>query len=656
MTSAAAVITTARAALKPPPRFTLSEWAEERFYLSADAGAAEPGRWRTLPYQRGWMDAMTDPRVLQVAVMKSARVGYTESMKALIGFHVDHDPCPILVIQPTEDDAKGFSKESIEPLLRDCPSVGEKFARSTTKNTMLLKRFRGGVLQLAGARTPSNFRRVTRRVIIGDEIDGYPPSAGNEGDPMKLAVRRSETFWNRKFVWGSTPTDAGVSNIEREFLKGDQRRYYVPCPHCLEMQVLQFRQFTWPKGRPELAVYVCIHCGAEIEHAHKRDMVHAGEWRPGPHAQFPDDPTPTPQAGYVSFHIWAAYSFSPNASWGQLCTEFAQASHEGPEKLKTVVNTVLGETWKEKGEAPDWRRLYDRRAAYAVGTCPRGVLFLTAGVDVQHDRLAYEVVGWGRGKESWSVDSGVIPGDTSNLTQKGPWPQLDALLDRTFPHEGGSELRIRMLAVDSGDQTQTVYNWVRTKDAGRVIAVKGVDSADVLINSGSKVDVSSSGKRVGWVRLYLVGKAMATSEFYGWLKLQLPTDDERGDGALTPPGYCHWPQYGEQYFKELTALQLITHKNAKGFPVRSWELIPGRADDFLAARRYARAAAALGGLDRLRESDWSALERQVGVETMTATVSIDTDVSSTPATAKHSPQKKQPWIERRPRGWLKGKR
>jgi terminase, large subunit len=654
MRTAQSVLAEARAALRPPPRLNLSAWADEKFYLSADAGAAEPGRWTCLPHQRAWMDAMTDPLIEQISIMKSARVGYTEVIKAFIGYHVDYDACPILVVQPTEDDAKGFSKESIEPMLRDVPTVGEKFAPFALKNSMLHKRFRGGVLQLAGARSPGNFRRVARRIVIGDEVDGYPPSAGREGDPIKLATRRSETFWNRKLVWGSTPTYAGVSRIEQLFLDGDQRRRYVPCPHCHEMQVLRFPQFRWPKGKPELAVYVCEHCGVEIEHAHKRDMVHAAEWRPGPHPQFPDVPTPPPWHGHASFHLWAAYSLSPNATWGQLCREFVDANAAGAEQLQTFVNTGLGETWQDKGEAPAWRRLYDRREEYAIGSCPRGVLFLTAGVDVQHDRLVYEVVGWGRGKESWSIDSGVIPGDTSNLTAQGPWPQIDALLERAFPHDGGAELRLRMLAVDSGDQTQTVYNWVRTKDPGRVMAVKGSDSTNVLVGTPSKVDVSVKGKRVGWVQLWRVGKPLATSELYGWLKLVPPTDEERRTGAVTPPGYCHFPAYGEDYFKQMTALQLVPHTSPKGFTVRVWELIPGREDHFHDSRRYARAAAAVVGLDRSKESDWAALERALGIETPPPTPAPD-GTTPLPVRPRSAPGK-PPWINRRPGGWLKGNR
>lgn len=662
--NARALAIAARQVLKPPPRLNLSEWADAKYRLSADAGAAEPGRWKTLPFQRGWMDALTDPRTWQVSVMKAARVGWTESIKAFVGYHVDHDPSAILLIQPTENDAKGFSKESIEPLLRDVPDVGDKFARYTLKNTLLLKRYRGGILQIASARKPGDFRRVGRRIVAGDEVDGYPLSTGKEGDAIKLASKRADYFWNRKLLWGSTPTIAGVSRIEQLFLDGNQQRYYVPCPKCGEFQVLQFRYFDWPKGKPEAAVYLCRQCSHAIDHSHKRDMVHAGEWRPGPHAQFTDVEAPPEWHGHASFHIWAAYSFSPNASWGQLCTEWVAATHAGAEQLQTVVNTMLGETWKEKGEAPEWRRLFDRRESYAIGSCPMGVRFLTVGTDIQHDRIVYEVVGFGRNKESWSIDAGVIQGDTANLGPKGPWPQLAALLEREFPHESGTNLRVRMLAADSGDQTITVYSWVRSQeDPGRVIAVKGIDSADVVVNTGSKVDVTRSGKRVGWVRLFLVGKAMTTSEFYGWVRQELPTEEERANGAVTPTGYCHFPQYPESVFKELTALQLVSHKNPKGFMVRTWELIPGRSDDFLSARRYARSAAALVGLDRLRESDWEALEQQLGLETKNKEQSLKETSESFPETSgkesaapSRPAPKQQPWLGRRRGGWLKGDR
>jgi phage terminase large subunit GpA-like protein len=652
-----AIVAGALRLLIPPPRRTLSSWADEKYYLSSDAGAAEPGRWKTLPFQRGWMDALTDPRLWQVTVMKSARVGWTESMKAFVGYHVDYDPCPILLIQPTEDDAKGFSKESIEPLLRDVPDVGAKFARYALRNTLLLKRYRGGLLQLASARKPGDFRRVGRRIVLGDEVDGYPMSAGKEGDPTKLAAKRSEYYWNRKLAWGSTPTITGASRIERLFFEGDQRRYYVPCPHCGCMQVLKFSQFSWPPETPEDAVYVCHACGCAIEHAHKRDMVAAGEWRPGPHQQFPDDPPPTPFDGHASFHIWAAYSFSPNASWGQLCKEFVAAKRAGAEQLQTFVNTNLGETWQVVGEAPDWQRLYERRESYAVGTVPKGALFLTAAADVQHDRILVEVVGWGRGKTSWSIDWFMLPGETADV-DKGPWLELAQLLERTFTHETGREMHISVLAVDSGDQTQTVYSWTRRYPLTRVIAVKGFGHGSVLLGAPTTVDVNYRGKRIpSGAKVWPVAVNLAKSELYGWLRLHAPTDEEREAGAEDPAGYCHFPQHPEEYFKELTSEQLVKVKNRRGYTDVIWEVIPGRQNHTLDARGYARAAAQHAGLDRFRDHDWQRLEERLGLEPTPRKTPSNEAPPSTPPPTGSSPPRKPKWIRpRRPGGWLRGGR
>jgi phage terminase large subunit GpA-like protein len=651
------VVGRARQALRPPPRLTLSEWAERNYRLSADAGAAEPGRWSTIPFQREPMDAMTDPRVESVTWFKSARVGYTECIKALIGYHVEHDPCPLLVVQPTEDDAKGFSKESIDPLIRDCRVVGERFTAAGTRDTMLLRRFRGGILQIAGARSPGNFRRVSRRVVISDELDGYPASAGKEGDPRELAEKRAESFWNRKFVRGSTATHAGASRIEQLFFEGDQRRYYVPCPHCEQMQVLLFNNLKWPPGQPELAQFECIHCSEKIDHAYKRWMVEHGEWRPGPHPQFPKDPPPSGDTKHRSFHIWTAYSFLPNATWAHIAAKFLEANRAGQEALKTFVNTWLGETWKNKGEAPDWERLYQRRETYARGTVPMGALFLTCAVDVQPNLLIYEVVGWGRDKESWSLDADVVPGDTSDLTAKGPWPHIDALLDRTFEHEAGQQLKIRMMAIDSGNQTQTVYSYVRLKDPGRVMAVKGSAFGDIPVTSPSHVDVAPNGNRIGTVMLWHVGVSLVKGEIYGWLNLRLPTDEERAAGAGTPPGYCHFPEYGEDYFKQITAEQLVEVKDKHGFTDRVWERIPGRENHYLDVRVYNRAAAWVVGLDRSKEKDWAERERILGIKKAPG----EPPTSTSPPPAPAPPPKKPglpnrsggKWIDRRRGGWLK---
>lgn len=649
LASADALVAHALQAWRPPPRLKLSEWADEHFYLSPES-SAEPGRWHTLPYQRAPMDCVTDPRVEQITVMKSARVGYTKMLNAAIGFHIHHDPCAMLLIQPTIQDAKGYSKEEIAPMLRDCAVLAEKFPEEDErKNTLLHKRFRGGVLQIVGARSPAAFRRVSRRLVFGDEVDGYPPSAGQEGDPIALATRRSEYFWNRKLVWGSTPTLAGASRIELLYMAGDQRRYYVPCPQCGHMAPLVFQRavtdedtgapighvLRWTKGHPATAHFVCRACGGVIEHKDKRAMIEVADRRqrdgePGigwvAHAPF---------TGHASFHIWAAYSYSPNASWAQLAAEYEQA-RDNRETLKTFVNTGLGETWKEDGEAPDWELLYQRREPYPIGTCPPGVLLLTAGVDVQKNYLIYEVVGWGRGKRSWSIEAHAIPGETSDTSPTGPWPTLAALLERTFRHAGGAELPVRMLAIDSGYNTQIVYGWARGYPLSRVIAVKGTDRAGVLVGLPSKIDVTIGGKKVGY-RVWPIAPTIAKSELYGWLKLRAR------DGAGEPPGYCRFPEYAEAYFQQLTAEQLQATRTAQGFTVYQWTLPPGKENHALDCRVYARAAAAVLGLDRFSDADWQTLEAAIGQ---------DMPPPPAPAAPTSPTPSPRPWIPPRP-DWLK---
>jgi phage terminase large subunit GpA-like protein len=622
----------------------LSAWADEHFRLSAES-AAQPGRWRTLPYQRGILDAITDPKVTHISVLKSARVGYTLMVSAAIGYYIHHAPAPILVVMPTVDDAKNFSKETIAPMLRDVPVLSRIVFEDADErggkdggNTLQHKKFAGGILSLIGANSGAGFRRVSRKVVIFDEVDGYPLSAGSDGDPISLGVKRSEYFWDRKIIAGSTPLVAGVSRIERLFEQGDQRRYHVPCPHCGHFAPLVFRgdkghRMEWPEGKPEEAFFSCQANGCVIEHKEKREIVERGEWRAdNPHTD------KEKEAGglHVSFHLWAAYSYSPNAAWGAIAKEFLEAKDD-PETLRTFVNTVLGETFQETGEAPDWERLMARREPYPIGAAPEGALFLTAGVDVQKDRFVYEVVGWGMGKESWSVDAGVLPADTSDIRS---YERLDELLDRDF---GG--LSIRCLAVDSGFNTNAVYSWVRTKPASRVLAVKGAAGARSLVSSPTKVDVTLKGKRLArGCQVWPVGVDVAKSELYGWLGLQRPEE-----GQPYPPGWCHFPEYGEEFFKQLTAEHLVQEKDAKGFLRHVWTPQPGRENHFLDARVYARAAAAVAGLDRMRRTPTPAQEI---AEFARAVADAQGAAKQTPPPPAPAPQRTFPHEPRRPGGFL----
>jgi phage terminase large subunit GpA-like protein len=470
-----------------------------------------------------------------------------------------------------------------------------------SSNTLTHKKFPGGVLSLTGANSGTGLRRISRRVIFLDEVDAYPSSAGSDGDPVELAAKRSEAFWNRKIVAGSTPLLAGHSRIEELFKAGDRRRYHVPCPHCRRMDFLVFREkggeelgdrghyMKFDAASPEKAAasahFMCRGCGCEIEHKHKQWMIERGEWRGD-----------APFTGHASFHLWAAYSYSPGATWGKIAAEFVKANAGGPEKLRTFVNTTLGETWHEKGEAPEWRRLYERREGYEIGTAPAGVKLITAGVDVQKDRLVWEVVGWGEDRQSWSLDADVIMGDTSS---EAPWLALDELLGRTFPKQTGEELPISVMAVDSGFASSTVYGWAR-RHPGRVIATKGSALAPTLLGTPKAVDVMANGKRAArGCKVWIVGVSSAKAEFYGWLRLPMPNKEA---GQAFPPGYCHFPEHGEDYFKQITAEQRVSVKTRNGFPRLEWQLQPGRENHWLDCRVYARAAAYRAGLDRMRRA------------------------------------------------------
>jgi phage terminase large subunit GpA-like protein len=639
-----------RLAARPPPKLSLSEWADAHFRLSAES-AAEPGRWRTLPYQRGILDAITDPLIERVSVMKSARVGYTKSMNAAIAFFMAQDPCPILVVQPTIENAKIYSKEEIAPMLRDVEVLAGLVSETSVKtsdNTVLHKTFPGGLLSMVGANSGRGFRMVSRRIVIFDEVDAYPPSAGSEGDPIKLGEKRAEYYWNRKIIAGSTPLVAGSSRIEELFEAGDRRRYHVPCPHCGHMDFLRFSArnddelggghvMRWPKDQPESAHFICQKCGCQIEEEHKRAMIDAGQWR-----------AEAPTVGHASFHIWAAYSLSPNATWGQLATEFLE-SKSSPEKLRTFVNTALGETWKERGDAPDWDRLHARAEDYPIGTVPPGPIVLTAGVDVQKDRLVYEVVGWSPSKESWSIDAGILWGDTAI---EETWLQLDALLAREYPRDGAPSMSISMLAVDAGYNTQIVYGWARQHPMTRVIACKGVSGLRALVGGVSPVDVTIRGKKLArGYKVWPVGVDAAKSELYGWLGMSRSEGDP-------PPGWCHFPTHGEDYFQQLTAEHLVTAVNRRTHRAKmEWQVLPNRENHYLDCRIYARAAANVLGIDRMASAARGA----------TPPPPPSTPIAPPPSQIEHPasslPSASQPrggWLgsggPRRPgRGWL-GKR
>jgi phage terminase large subunit GpA-like protein len=457
---AAEILRTWGAGLTPDPDLTVSQWADKHRMLSGRA-SAEPGRYRTArtPYMREIMDRLSPGDVMQrIVFMKAAQVGATEAGNNWIGFAIHQAPGPMLAVQPTVELAKRNSRQRIDPLIDESPDLRERVKPARSRdagNTMLSKEFAGGILIMTGANSAVGLRSTPARYIFLDEVDAYPASADEEGDPVTLAEARSLTFAHRRKVFlVSTPTIRGLSRIEREYEASDQRRFFVPCPHCGHDQWLKFDRLRWQKGKPETAEYHCDGCDQPIGEHHKTAMLEAGEWRATAVAA---DPTT------VGYHLSALYSPIGWLSWERIVRSW-EAAQGSDEAIKAFRNTILGETWVETGEAPDWQRLYDRRERWKSGTVPAGGLFLTAGADVQKDRIEVDVWAWGRGLESWLVDHVVIEGGPD---RHDAWSELTALLDRSWPHERGAHLRIARLAIDTGYEAPAVYSWSRAQGLGR---------------------------------------------------------------------------------------------------------------------------------------------------------------------------------------------
>ncbi|MCA8026490.1 phage terminase large subunit family protein [Burkholderia cepacia] len=583
----AGLLAARRENLLPPPKLSLSEWAERYAVLSRET-SAQTGRFRAFGYQRGMLDAVTDPAVEKISVMKSARVGYTKLMDHAVGYFIHQDPSPILVVQPRVEDAESYSKTEIAPMLRDTPVLATIAGDQKAKNsdqTILAKTFRNGSsLTLVGANSPAGFRRITSRVVMFDEVDAYPvDGAGNEGDQIALGTKRSETFWNRKIVLGSTPTVKGFSRIEKSFDESDQRRFYVPCPHCGEFQVLEWggpdtpHGMKWDKdadgnGIPSSVYYVCRHNGCIINEADKPEMVDAGEWR-----------ATKPFNGHAGFHIWAGYSLFPNACWSNLVAEWLRVKDD-PLARQTFINLVLGEPYEDRGDrALSEARLAARTEVWAAEV-PDGVGVVTVGGDVQDDRVELETIGWGRNEESWSIDHAVIEGDPESADL---WAKVDAYLKRVWRRADGRGFEVMAACIDSGGHhTQKVYEFAKARLGRRVWAVKG-ESARGGARSPVWPTKRPSSRNKASFRPVIIGVNAAKDV----IRDRLRRDPQDANGVLTyPAGYMHFPSDRDiNYFAQLISERSVT-KVANGQKFRVWELPPGRANEALDIRVYGYAA------------------------------------------------------------------
>ena len=551
---------------KPDPLLTVSQWADANRML-ASVASGEPGPWRTsrTPYLKEIMDCLSPASPMErVVAMFGSQLGKTECGLNWVGYAVHHAPGPMLMVQPTVEMAKRYSKQRVGPLIESSPVLREKIRPARAKdsgNTVLSKEFPGGILLMTGANSAVGLSSAPIRYLFMDEVDRFPGDADGEGDPVALAIQRTANFSNRKILLTSTPTIKGFSRVEAAYAESDQRRYWVPCPECGEFQVLAWKQIRWPKGDRENAFYVCIHCEYEIQNHHKGWMLDKGKWI----AEAEGD------GKTAGFHLSSLYSPHGWTSWGEIAVEHGQV-YKDPTRLKVWVNTKLGESWEEDAERIDGDGLLSRREEFGV-FLPDGIAVLTAGVDIQDDRLEIEVVGWGKDEESWSVDYRVLWGDPSSPNL---WKDLDALLGRAFPHcRQVSNLPIRAVAVDTGGHhTLKAYDYCRPRLGRRIWAIKGRGGMGIPIWPRRP-----SRNNKGKVPLFTLGVDAAKEAIFSRLKLGEPG-----------PGYCHFPmQRDSEYFKQLTAEHVVT-RFQKGLPIREWRKRDNDRNEALDCRVYAMSA------------------------------------------------------------------
>jgi phage terminase large subunit GpA-like protein len=526
-------------------------------------------------------------------------VGGSEAGNNWIGYIIHHSPGPSMLVQPTVDTAKRFSKMRLAPMIEESPALRERVADSRSRdsgNTQMAKEFPGGILMIVGANSAVGLRSMPIRYLFLDEVDGYPHDVDGEGDPIQLAEKRTTTFSRRKIFMVSTPTVKDISRIEREYLASDQRRFFVPCPHCNHMQWLQWKNIRWENDDPITARYVCAEdggCGAFIEERHKTWMLERGEWRATAHSD-----------GLVAgFHLSSLYSPLGWKSWTEIVREFLEAKGDAP-SLKTWVNTVLGEAWEEEYAAKVGAEgLQARVEFYDPVLVPVRILFLSAGVDVQDNRLAVVIVGWGDGEESWRVHHQEIPGDTA---QYQVWDDLRVMLEQEFRREDGVTLKIGAVCIDSGFNTHVVYQFAREHRAKHWMATKGQSQpGKPAIGKASKVDLNYRGQIYkGGAEVYPVGTDTIKTVLYSRLKFNEPG-----------PGYWHFhAELTTDYFNQLTAEKQVT-KYVRGFPHREWVKKPGARNEALDCEVYAYAALQWMYSRYNRANFWTIMAKKLGIAT-----------------------------------------
>jgi len=561
------VFATALAAAIPQSSLTISQWAEHYRYVSP-MRSARPGRWSNdvLPFAREIMDTVTRVDVRKLVFMKSSQVGGTEILINILCYFIMMDPSLMLYIAEIEDKARAWTNEAFDPTIVESPALRACFYAlpndRNTDNNQRIKRFRGGQLTIGWASSPAQLSSRPARIVAFDEVDAFEPTS--EGDAVALAEARTKTFGHQaKIILVSSPRNRDTSIIEREYLAGDQREYHVPCPHCDELQVLKWSNVRWDDPDDEEAYYVCDLCGCQIDHNEKAGMLARGMWIPKNDFH-----------GTASFRINEIYS--PFTTWGDMKRGFLSAKKHGTEMLRVFINTSLGETWAAEQKI-EYADLQISREEYDAEV-PTGVLVLTAAVDVQGDRLECEIVGWGRGHESWSIDYSVIEGSPA---LPDVWDRLaDYLL--TPRHSLTRAFTPAAVCIDSGGHhTQQVYKFCKAHAGRRWFPVKGSSTVSAPLIAKPRW-VGSNPK----VRLYLVGTNAAKDEIFEFLRVAEPG----------MPGYCHFPaddRYDDAYLRQLCAEKKVPRFRA-GHEVWVYEKIsPSARNEALDLRVYNTAARAI---------------------------------------------------------------
>ena len=567
------------AMFRPPALQTVSEWADENRMLVSES-SSEPGRWRTerAPYQRDIMDSFVQTGIWKIVIMASAQTGKTEMELNMMGRAIDIDPGPMLFIQPTDTFAEDFSKRRVAPMIRACGALKRKVYEAKSRdagNTITMKTFPGGSVAFTGANSPTELAGRPVRYVFCDEIDRFPASAGTEGNPLKLAERRTETFRERgrKMVMTSTPTIKGTSEIEKNYNQGTQEEWHTECPHCHNFSFIRFDHIRFDKeeykdeaGDKNYHVrnvrWKCPVCERETgEYETKRQPA---KWV----AKNPE----AIEAGIRSFRLSAF--MSPWSDWKDICRSFLNAKDD-PELLKVFVNTMLGETWEVRDRSGVPEQLHARREKYDAEV-PEGVLVLTMGVDTQDNRLEYEIVGWDREEQSWGISRGVIPGLPST---KSVWEEIDGLMDKQWRLPNGMGLKVMAAFVDCGGHfTTEVYKACaeRFVNGRKIFAIKGDDGQDK--------EYVSLMKKAGPIKSpkFIIGVDSGKTAIMSSTAVETP-------GAR----YMHFPRdyeagYDMEFFRGLISEKMVIHRRG-GKAVMAWEKTYERNEP-LDCRNYARAA------------------------------------------------------------------